>query len=96
MLYIEPLETSEDHFKDPKRHLENHQLYSPLNKCSTHHCFFINHFLNHCPYKFSIKIPQNKKLFFFKFRLLSKMGVPKFYRYMSERYPCLSQVRFSH
>ena len=55
-----------------------------------------NHFLRIENSKFTalftnkVKITQYQLLFVF--RLFRKMGVPKFYRYMSERYPCLSQV----
>ena len=61
--------------------------------CSAYH---FNHFLRIENSKstalFTNKVKIQYKYQHFVFRLFRKMGVPKFYRYMSERYPCLSQV----
>ena len=72
---------------DLYKHLTQHIVF-----CSAYH---FNHILR---IKFTALFSKikfsHRYLWYFIFRLFRKMGVPKFYRYMSERYPCLSQVSF--
>ena len=88
--------------KKPDTHTHLHRpgppgrLLGRSRTCKKTHSINCSASITFLEFKFTALFLQNKfsykHLWYFIFRLFRKMGVPKFYRYMSERYPCLSQV----